>query len=51
MGEIVAMAASICKSNGCTPRDVYKHHLSELKALMNEGVGMIIKPTSIQVAE
>jgi len=39
MGEVVGMAASICKKHGCDPRDVYKSHLDELKALMERGVG------------
>lgn len=39
MGEVVGMAASICKENGCLPRDVYKTHLGKLKALMERGVG------------
>lgn len=39
MGEIVGMAASICKAHDCTPRDVYQSHLSELKDLMHTGVG------------
>ena len=39
MGEVVGMAASICKKHGCTPRDVYTSHLDELKALMTKGVG------------
>jgi hypothetical protein len=39
MGEVVGMAASICKKHGCNPRDVYKSHLDELKALMAKGVG------------
>ena len=39
MGEVVGMAASICKKHGCDPRDVYKSHLDELKALMEKGVG------------
>jgi hypothetical protein len=33
------MAASICRQRDCSPRDVYKHHLDELKALMAKGVG------------
>lgn len=37
MGEVVGMAASICKKHHCTPRDVYKHHLPELKALLKKG--------------
>lgn len=39
MGEIVGMAASICKENDTLPRDVYQHHLPELKALMEKGTG------------
>ena len=39
MGEVVGMAASVCKKHGCDPRDVYKSHLDELKALMTKGVG------------
>jgi len=39
MGEIVGMAASLCKKNDCNPRGVYKDHLGELKELMLEGVG------------
>ena len=39
MGEVVGMAASICKKHNCNPRDVYKTHLDELKELMTKGVG------------
>jgi len=39
MGEVVGMAASICKKHGCDPRGVYADHLDELKALMEKGVG------------
>lgn len=39
MGEIVAMAASVCKRHDCSPRDVYHKYLSELKSLMKKGVG------------
>jgi hypothetical protein len=38
MGEVVGMAASLCKKHGTTPRGVYEHHLPELKELMREGV-------------
>jgi len=34
MGEIVGMAAYLCKKNDTTPRGVYQHHLEELKKLM-----------------
>jgi len=39
MGEIVGMAASICRKHDTTPRGVYEKHLDELKALMKAGVG------------
>ena len=39
MGEVVGMAASLCKKHGTTPRGVYGEHLAELKALMTAGVG------------
>ena len=39
-GEVVGMAASICKKHSCNPRDVYKSHLDELKGLMTKGVGL-----------
>ncbi len=39
MGEVVGMAASICRKQGVTPRGVYEKHLGELKALMVKGVG------------
>ena len=36
MGEIVGKAATICRKNDVSPRDVYKNHLNELKHLMRE---------------
>lgn len=39
MGEVVGMAASICKKNEALPRDVYTTYLDELKALMEKGIG------------
>ena len=39
MGEVVGMAASICKERDCLPRDVYTQHLDALKALMASGAG------------
>ena len=39
MGEVVGMAASLCKRHDCQPRAVYSAHLAELKALMTKGVG------------
>ena len=39
MGEVVGMAASLCKKHHTTPRGIYNSHLSELKILMQKGVG------------
>ena len=39
MGEIVGMAASLCKEHNVDPRGVYKKHMPDLKALMVEGTG------------
>jgi len=33
MGEVVGMAASLCKQHDCNPRGVYEQHLDELKQL------------------
>lgn len=38
MGEVVGMAASLALKHNTNPRGVYKHHLSELKKLMKEGI-------------
>jgi hypothetical protein len=39
LGEVVGMAASVCKNNQVLPRGVYEKHLDELKELMNKGAG------------
>lgn len=41
MGEIVGMAASLCKKHKTTPRGVYERYLDELKQSMSHGVGKI----------
>ena len=38
MGEIVGMAASICKKHDVLPRAVYTDHLAELKKLMTQEI-------------
>ena len=43
MGEVVGMAASLCKKHDATPREVYRSHLPELIAMMQAGAG---KPDS-----
>ncbi len=40
LGEVVGIAASVCKKNGCTPREVYKAHLDELKDGMRTGISI-----------
>jgi hypothetical protein len=39
MGEVLGMAASLCKQHDTTPRGIYQHHIEDLKALMCRGVG------------
>jgi hypothetical protein len=48
MGEIVGMAASLCKQHDVDPRDVYREHLEELKALMSRGVGRPMAPPKLE---
>lgn len=39
MGEVVGMAASLCKRHNTDPRGVFQKHLDEFKELMRRGVG------------
>ena len=39
MGEVVGMAASLCRENEALPRDIYTSHLEALKSLMAQGAG------------
>ena len=39
MGEVVGMAAALCKQFDCTPRDIYAKHLDALKKLLMRGAG------------
>ena len=39
MGEVVGMAAALCKAHHCAPREIYHLHMGELKELMQAGVG------------
>ena len=41
MGEVVGMAASLCKKHNTNPRGVYQYHLAELKELAERGVGKV----------
>jgi hypothetical protein len=38
MGEVVGMAASVCKKKNALPRDIYQTYLEDLKKLMKSGV-------------
>lgn len=44
MGEVVGMAASLCRKNDCGPREVYEKHLDALKELFKRGVGKPPRP-------
>lgn len=39
MGEVVGMAAGLCRKYSVEPREVYHHYLPELKKLMQKGLG------------
>ncbi|MDP4209130.1 MAG: FAD-dependent oxidoreductase [Bacteroidota bacterium] len=39
MGEVLGMAASLCKQNNVLPRDIYEQYFPDLKKLMEKGVG------------
>ncbi len=36
MGVVVGYAAAVCKENSCSPRDVYKYHLSTMKERLDK---------------
>lgn len=39
MGEVIGMAASLCKKHSTTPRGILINHFDEMKELMSKGVG------------
>jgi hypothetical protein len=39
MGEVVGMAAAVCKQHDGDPRDVYQHHWEDLRNRMLQGTG------------
>ena len=41
MGEIVGLAAAVCRTQDCDPRDVYAQHWDELEAKMRRGAGRL----------
>lgn len=40
-GEIIGMAASLCRQHDLDPRGVYEHRLADLQDLMRRGVGKV----------
>ncbi len=48
MGEVVGLAAAVCKKHDTTPRGVYAKHLDELKELMTKGIGRCPPPAKPQ---
>lgn len=51
MGEVVGMAASLCKKFNVNPRGIYHHHINDLKELMKEGIGKKGLPNNQQYNE
>ena len=43
-GEVIGMAADICRRRACLPRQIYQTYFDELKELMDKGVGDSTKP-------
>ena len=39
MGEVVGMAAAVCRERGCGPREVYSRHFDDLVRRMEKGAG------------
>jgi hypothetical protein len=39
MGEVIGMAASVCKKHNTLPRGIFEDHFTELEALMKKGIG------------
>jgi hypothetical protein len=40
LGEVVGIAASICKNHTCLPRDIYLNHLEEFKEELKKGINI-----------
>jgi len=43
-GEVIGMAASLCRKFRCLPADIYRCHFDKLEKLMNKGAGDTNKP-------
>lgn len=46
MGEVVGMAAYLCRKFGVHPRDIYRRHLPALRSLMSQGVADPLLPNN-----
>lgn len=46
MGEVVGMAAAVCKANHALPRQVYQLFFGQLRQLMLQGVGHSALPNN-----
>jgi len=51
MGELVGIAASLCKQHNTTPRGVYENHLDDLKELAKRGAGKQINKNDPDFAQ
>lgn len=40
LGEVVGIAASLCKKHNCSPGDIYLYHIEELKEQLKNGVNV-----------
>lgn len=40
MGEVVGMAASLCKAYGVNPRGIYDYYMDDLRQLMRKGIAI-----------
>jgi hypothetical protein len=38
MGEVVGMAAWLCRKKNVLPREIYSAHLGEMKKLLDKGI-------------
>lgn len=45
MGEVVGMAAAVCRERACSPRQVYTERFGELRARMEKGAGIAARRT------
>ena len=46
LGEVVGMAASLCKKYGVKPRSIYRTYFSDLQTMMKVGVGGVGYPNN-----